>query len=146
MDDIASSLTIIHVYEPRHTLRSDAQSQLDAFFAESDRYGRTTRVLLPGNDPARCIASYLHQHPHDLLLCLAPRSFRPQCAHRIGRHKVPTRHGGAEMKHARRQQSLQFGHREMRHGRLTSTLLSPKQRKTSCPVSARAFARGSFAS
>jgi hypothetical protein len=69
MDDIASSLTIVHVYNPKKTHRSDAQAQLDAFFAEADRYDRTRRVLLSSTDPARAIATYLDEDPHDLLVC-----------------------------------------------------------------------------
>lgn len=71
MDDISSSLTIFHVYNPRRVSRGDAQAQLNAFFAEADRYGRTQRVLLEGDKPAHAVASYLDSHPHDLLLCPA---------------------------------------------------------------------------
>jgi hypothetical protein len=71
MDDIASSLTIVHVYNPKKTHRSEAQAQLNGFFAEADRYGGTLRVLLSGDDPAEAIAAYLKEAPHDLLVCPA---------------------------------------------------------------------------
>jgi hypothetical protein len=71
VDDVASSLTIIHVYDQRRTHRSDAQAQLNAFYAEADRYRTTRRVLLEGADVAGAVASYLEAQPHDLLLCPA---------------------------------------------------------------------------
>lgn len=71
MDDVASSLSVVHVYNPKKTHRIDAQAQLNAFFAEADHYGGTRRVLLAGDDPAKAIAAYLEEEPHDLLVCPA---------------------------------------------------------------------------
>ena len=71
MDDFASSLTIVHVYNPKKVHRADAQAQLNAFFAEADHYGGTRRVLLTGDEPAKSIAMFLEQDQHDLLLCPA---------------------------------------------------------------------------
>jgi hypothetical protein len=71
MDDVASSLTIVHVYNPKKTHYSEAEAQLNAFFAEADRYGGTRRVLLSGEDPAKAMAAYLEQEAHDLLVCPA---------------------------------------------------------------------------
>jgi hypothetical protein len=89
MDDIESSLTIVHVYNPKKTQRADALAQLHGFFAEADRYDRTRRVLLCGSDPATTIAQYLEEEPHDLVVCPASDQVGlPRPFHRSTRAKL----------------------------------------------------------
>jgi len=89
MDDVTSSLTIAHVYNPRNTSVYSAEEQLLSFFAEADRYPNTRRVLLEGDDPGEAISTYLNDHRHDMIIC--PSSDRvglPRPFHRSTRARL----------------------------------------------------------
>ena len=42
-------LTMLHVYNPARTRRSDAEAQLDSFFPEAHRYAPCHRIVVPGS-------------------------------------------------------------------------------------------------
>ncbi|MEY4581195.1 MAG: hypothetical protein RL701_5898 [Pseudomonadota bacterium] len=89
MDDVSSSLTILHMYDPRKTNELDAEAQLYSFFAEADRYRHTRRVLVAGSDAGRTIADYLKTHSYDMVI--SPKTDRvglPRPLHRSTRARL----------------------------------------------------------
>jgi nucleotide-binding universal stress UspA family protein len=70
VEELRVRITLLHVYDPAETTRTEAEEQLQSFFGEAEYYGACRRIVTDGR-PASVIRQFCRQEKMDLIMAPA---------------------------------------------------------------------------
>jgi nucleotide-binding universal stress UspA family protein len=88
VEELRVRITLLHVYDPAKATRTEAEEQLQSFFAEAEHYGTCRRIVTDGL-PVNVIRRFCRQEKMDLIM--APSTDRiglPRLNHRSVRAEI----------------------------------------------------------